>query len=58
MWDGAFGTWFWVDPANDIVFVGMVQRTTLPGDKWPATYIDLQELSKVDTYQALLRPAQ
>jgi len=25
-WDGAAGTWFWVDPANDIVFVGMIQR--------------------------------
>ena len=25
-WDGAAGTWFWVDPANDIVFVAMIQR--------------------------------
>jgi len=25
-WDGAGGTWFWVDPTNDIVFVGMIQR--------------------------------
>ena len=24
-WDGAAGTWFWVDPANDLVFVGMTQ---------------------------------
>ncbi|WP_332770266.1 serine hydrolase domain-containing protein [Phenylobacterium sp.] len=24
-WDGAAGTWFWVDPANDLIFVGMVQ---------------------------------
>jgi CubicO group peptidase (beta-lactamase class C family) len=29
-WDGAAGTWFWVDPANDIVFVGMIQRRTSP----------------------------
>lgn len=58
MWDGAFGTWFWIDPLNDIVFVGMVQRTALPGDKWPDAYTDLQELSKVIVYQALLRPAQ
>jgi CubicO group peptidase (beta-lactamase class C family) len=29
-WDGAAGTWFWVDPANDIVFVGMIQRMTSP----------------------------
>jgi len=25
-WDGAAGTWFWVAPANDVVFVGMIQR--------------------------------
>jgi CubicO group peptidase (beta-lactamase class C family) len=28
-WDGAAGSWFWVDPTNDIVFVGMIQRMTL-----------------------------
>lgn len=25
-WDGASGVWFWVDPENEIVFVGMIQR--------------------------------
>jgi CubicO group peptidase (beta-lactamase class C family) len=25
-WDGAAGTWFWVDPVHDLVFVGMIQR--------------------------------
>ncbi|MBV9303974.1 MAG: beta-lactamase family protein [Acidobacteriaceae bacterium] len=29
-WDGAAGTWFWVDPANDVVFVAMIQRMTHP----------------------------
>src|SRR5271166_1611866 len=29
-WDGAAGTWFWVDPTNDIVFVSMIQRMTSP----------------------------
>ena len=24
-WDGAAGTWFWVDPENDLIFVGMTQ---------------------------------
>ncbi|HEX2589901.1 MAG TPA: serine hydrolase domain-containing protein [Rhizomicrobium sp.] len=28
-WDGAAGTWFWVDPANDLIFVGMIQRFQL-----------------------------
>lgn len=31
LWDGAAGTWFWVDPANKIVFVGMIQRLAGPG---------------------------
>jgi CubicO group peptidase (beta-lactamase class C family) len=25
-WDGAAGTWFWVDPTNDLLYVGMIQR--------------------------------
>ena len=29
-WDGAAGTWFWADPTNDIIFVGMIQRRTSP----------------------------
>ena len=28
-WDGAAGTWFWVDPANDLIFVGMIQRLSM-----------------------------
>jgi CubicO group peptidase (beta-lactamase class C family) len=24
-WDGAAGTWFWVDPKNDLLFVGLIQ---------------------------------
>ncbi len=30
LWDGAAGTWFWVDPTNDIVFVAMIQRMSSP----------------------------
>ncbi|HOY78707.1 MAG TPA: serine hydrolase domain-containing protein [Hyphomonadaceae bacterium] len=25
-WGGAAGTWFWIDPATDLVFVGMIQQ--------------------------------
>ncbi len=25
-WGGAAGTWFWVDPKNDLFFLGMIQR--------------------------------
>lgn len=24
-WDGAAGTWFWIDPENQITFIGMIQ---------------------------------
>jgi CubicO group peptidase (beta-lactamase class C family) len=30
-WDGAAGTWFWVDPANDLFFIGMIQRFSETG---------------------------
>jgi CubicO group peptidase (beta-lactamase class C family) len=26
-WDGAFGTWFWIDPTNNITMVGMIQQS-------------------------------
>ena len=25
-WGGAAGTWFWIDPVEDFVFVGMIQH--------------------------------
>jgi len=27
-WYGALGSWFWVDPTNEIVFIGMIQTQT------------------------------
>jgi CubicO group peptidase (beta-lactamase class C family) len=31
-WWGIAGTWFWIDPANDVVFVGIIQRRgAVPG---------------------------
>jgi CubicO group peptidase (beta-lactamase class C family) len=51
LWDGIAGTWFWIDPANDVVFVGMVQRWLLsPGTP------DVESLSRALTYQALVNP--
>jgi len=29
MWDGAAGTWFWVDPQRKVVFVGMINQFNL-----------------------------
>ncbi|MGY4929162.1 serine hydrolase domain-containing protein [Streptomyces sp. 900105755] len=25
MWDGAAGTWFWVDPEHDLLYIGLIQ---------------------------------
>ncbi|HEY2049237.1 MAG TPA: serine hydrolase domain-containing protein [Caulobacteraceae bacterium] len=30
-WDGAAGTWFWVDPEHDLLFVGLIQRMMQEG---------------------------
>lgn len=50
-WGGAFGTWYWVDPANDLVFVGMIQN--LQGSTPGAGTPDLRGLSNRLTYEAL-----
>lgn len=52
LWDGAASTFFWVDPTNDIVFVGMIQRRG--GGGLPP----VQFMSRPLTYQALLDPAK
>ena len=51
-WDGAAGTWFWVDPTNDIVFVGMIQRMTSPDNH------SLLYRSHATVYQALVDTAK
>jgi CubicO group peptidase (beta-lactamase class C family) len=53
MWDGAAGTWFWCDPVNDIVFVGMVQR--LNGGPFTG---GMQNIARATVYQALLDPTK
>ncbi|HEY1562669.1 MAG TPA: serine hydrolase domain-containing protein [Caulobacteraceae bacterium] len=30
-WDGASGVWFWMDPENEVVFVGLIQRMMQEG---------------------------
>ena len=49
-WDGAAGTWFWIDPKNDIVFVGMIQRVLGPDSP------NVEYQSRPAVYQALLNP--
>jgi len=52
-WDGAAGTWFWIDPTNDVVFVGMIQRM----GAGPASE-NLQYLSRSVVYGALVDPSR
>jgi CubicO group peptidase (beta-lactamase class C family) len=53
LWDGVAGTWFWIDPTNDVVFVGIIQRWLMaPGAP------DVENLSRALTYQALINPAK
>lgn len=49
-WGGAAGTWFWVDPEHDIIFVGMIQRMGGTGGD------DLGTMARTLTYQALVEP--
>ena len=32
-WGGAAGTWFWVDPVNDLYFIGLIQLFDQGGEK-------------------------
>jgi CubicO group peptidase (beta-lactamase class C family) len=49
-WDGAAGTWFWVDPTNDVVFVGMIQRMLGPASP------NVEYGSRSTIYGALVEP--
>jgi CubicO group peptidase (beta-lactamase class C family) len=49
-WGGAAGTWFWIDPTDDIIFVGMIQRFGGSGGD------DLGGQSRTLVYQALTHP--
>jgi len=51
-WDGAAGTWFWIDPTNDVVFIGMIQRMLGPASP------NLEYQSRAVVYQALVDPAK
>lgn len=48
-WGGAAGTWFWIDPVEDLVFVGMIQQA---GSRLP----DVRSVSKRLIYQSIMEP--
>jgi CubicO group peptidase (beta-lactamase class C family) len=50
-WGGAYGTWFWIDPTNDLIVIGMIQNISgsVPtGDTPP-----LRQISPKLVYAAL-----
>jgi CubicO group peptidase (beta-lactamase class C family) len=49
-WFGAADTWFWIDPTNDLIFIGMTQRM------FGGTAPDVEALSHPVVYQALVKP--
>jgi CubicO group peptidase (beta-lactamase class C family) len=53
-WGGAFGTWFWIDPANDVVVVGMIQN--VGGSSPTGGSPQVRPLSRQLVYQALADP--
>jgi CubicO group peptidase (beta-lactamase class C family) len=53
-WGGAFGTWFWIDPTNDVVFVGMIQN--LNGSVPTGPTPNVRVLTPRLTYAALTDP--
>jgi CubicO group peptidase (beta-lactamase class C family) len=58
-WGGAWGTWFWIDPTNDLLFVGMVQTA---GARGPGSEVNgaegLRKISADAMYEALVAPAR
>ena len=51
-WGGAAGTWFWIDPVNDLIVVGMIQQT---GSAAPKREIpDMRALSHTLVYQSMV----
>jgi CubicO group peptidase (beta-lactamase class C family) len=54
LWNGIAGTWFWIDPTNDIAFVGMIQRWGAAGPGGP----NMEDPSRALTLQALTDPGK
>ena len=53
-WGGAFGTWFWLDPVNDMVVIGMIQNVN--GSSPTGGSPQVRALSRKLVYQALVDP--
>ena len=54
-WGGAAGTWFWIDPKNDLFFLGMIHILNKDGD--PAIK-DIDDDAAKLVYDALVDPSK
>ena len=54
-WGGAFGTWFWIDPTNDLIVVGMIQNVERQHTNWDDA-ADAIAMSSELVYAALTKP--
>jgi CubicO group peptidase (beta-lactamase class C family) len=48
-WGGLYGTWFWIDPVNNVTFIGMIQNqgAEMSGDN------SLRQITAKASYAAL-----
>jgi len=53
-WGGAAGTWFWIDPVNDLIVLGMIQQVSGTGAAAANGVPDVRGLSHSLTYQAIV----
>ena len=54
-WGGAAGTWFWIDPSNDLIFIGMIQVM----ERWKDPQLkDIDIDTSALVYGALVAPAK
>jgi CubicO group peptidase (beta-lactamase class C family) len=53
-WGGAAGTWFWIDPVNNLIEIGMIQQAAGTGAAAVANVPDVRGLSHALTYQAIV----
>jgi CubicO group peptidase (beta-lactamase class C family) len=50
-WWGIAGTWFWIDPTNDLIGIGIIQRRGgVPGSA------NHEDVSRRVVYEALAKP--
>jgi CubicO group peptidase (beta-lactamase class C family) len=54
-WGGAAGTWFWIDPVNDVIVLGMIQQAAGTGAVATGTVPDVRGLSRAWVYQAVIK---